>query len=420
MFRLLVYTDAEAYGVVQAPSPILEVLHSPGVPSRENLDNADLVFVLGALRSGDQAIGAGGRLKLALEDGATVVYCYAARVSDVDRLLLDQLLPGQTEGRQLTGRVAAVADDQSLQPTFRTYFVEHGHTDYGFTTLSGEAEILAQAVVEGTGIFPTAFAARVGRGVLYVLPLHSVTGLAEPLEELVTAVAAHRDASVASVPSFLDELHLPGEQDLVAEIARAEVDIAALYERRASLGRHKLLLSHVSNSSFAHLVIEELNFVLNGSGFEARDTIEQFIEDFEVVGGDVRVIAEAKALKRNVGFGNVDQLHWHRARLVASVSDDESDDEPGELPTDVPGLLIANVFRNDDDLARRSISAVHNDVARYGRQMNVLILRSWDLYSLVARRIAGKGKEDAKALAKHLQGGGGWLEVSEDEINLRR
>jgi hypothetical protein len=420
VFRILVYTDADAYGVVQAPSAILEVLHSPGVPSRENLDNADFVFVLGALKNGDQAIGAGGRLKLALEDGATVVYCYAARVSDVDRLLLDQLLPGQAEGRQLTGRAAAVADDQSLQPTFRTYFVEHGHTDYGFTTLPGEAEILAQAVLEGTGIFPTAFAARVGRGLLYVLPLHSVTGLAEPLEELVTAVAAHRDAASTSVPSFLNELHLPDEEDLLAEITRAEINMTALHERRASLGRHKLLLSHLSNSRFEELVIEELNFVLDGSGFEARDTIEQFIEDFEVVRGDVRVIGEAKALKRNVGFGNVDQLHWHRATLVAPEREDESDDEPGELPTDVAGLLVANVFRNDDDLARRSVSEVHANVARYARQMNVLILRSWDLYSLVVRRIAGKGKDDANTLAKHLQGGGGWLDVSEDEINLRR
>src|SRR5207253_32954 len=72
-----------------------------------------------------------------------------------------------------------------------------------------------------------------------------------------------------------------------------------LYAARAArnaLARHKLLLSYLSNSAYERLVIDELNLVLEGSGFEAKDTIEQYIEDFEVVGPEIRVIAEAKAM----------------------------------------------------------------------------------------------------------------------------
>jgi hypothetical protein len=50
--------------------------------------------------------------------------------------------------------------------------------------------------------------------------------------------------------------------------------------------------------------------------------------------------------------------------------------------------------------------------------MNVLILRSWDLYSLVARRLGGQ--DDAGAIAEHLQAGGGWLDLTDGDLTLRR
>jgi hypothetical protein len=68
-------------------------------------------------------------------------------------------------------------------------------------------------------------------------------------------------------------------------------------------------------------------------------------------------------------------------------------------------------------IARRRAERVHRNTIRYARQLNVLILRSWDLYSLVARRLAGN--DDAEELAKCLVAGGGWLEVT-DQLTLRR
>lgn len=241
-----------------------------------------------------------------------------------------------------------------------------------------------------------------------------VGGFRESGEALVSAVLAHQDEEPTELPEFLEELQLPTEAKLQAELAEVEARLEEFRGRRAGLMRHKHLLTSISNSAFERLSIDELNLVLEGSGLEARDTIEQFIEDFEIVGEDVRIVAEAKAVGRNVGYANIDQLHHHRAAVVNS--DDES--EPGPPPTDIPGLLVANTFRNDQTLDRRRHEAIHSDTIRYARQMNVLILRSWDLYSLVARRLGGV--DDAQSIAQSLQAGGGWLRVDAEGLELRR
>jgi hypothetical protein len=268
-----------------------EHAHSQAIPSRAQLAEADLVLIVGELSNGDAALALGGRLKLALEDGATVIYAYSARLTDVDRLCFDQLVPDLV-GQQLSGSARPVPDE-GLHPAFRTYLLEHGRTDYGFSD-TVDAEVLARAPDQPRMV--SAFAATRGRGSVYVVPIHIVGGFGEPGEALIAAVVAHRESESIPVPVFLDELALPDEAELREKITQAESQLVGLREAHDALTRHKQLLSHAASSAFERLAIDELKIVLAGSGLTARDTIEQFIEDFEIVDDHaaIQIIAEAK------------------------------------------------------------------------------------------------------------------------------
>jgi hypothetical protein len=287
-----VISYGDKYSVLQVgEGASFEHAHSQAIPSRAQLAEADLVLIVGELSNGDAALALGGRLKLALEDGATVIYAYSARLTDVDRLCFDQLVPDLV-GQQLSGSARPVPDE-GLHPAFRTYLLEHGRTDYGFSD-TVDAEVLARAPDQPRMV--SAFAATRGRGSVYVVPIHIVGGFGEPGEALIAAVVAHRESESIPVPVFLDELALPDEAELREKITQAESQLVGLREAHDALTRHKQLLSHAASSAFERLAIDELKIVLAGSGLTARDTIEQFIEDFEIVDDHaaIQIIAEAK------------------------------------------------------------------------------------------------------------------------------
>jgi hypothetical protein len=123
-------------------------------------------------------------------------------------------------------------------------------------------------------------------------------------------------------------------------------------------------------------VIDALNVVLEGSGYRAEDRPDVGREDLWIVGprGD-EALAEVKAMARGVPRGAISQVDVHRSDLEMAIDE-------------MPGLLIANPFRGDDGLERRS-GAPHQDVMRQLGQQNVLLLRTADLYGLVSKRRAG-------------------------------
>ncbi|MDP8929567.1 MAG: hypothetical protein M3O70_13600 [Actinomycetota bacterium] len=101
-------------------------------------------------------------------------------------------------------------------------------------------------------------------------------------------------------------------------------------------------------------------------------------------------------------LGHVNQINSHRSELFDAAADE------------LPGLLIVNTFRNDEVLERRRREPVNERVVRQARRMNVLVLRSWDLYRLVARRLGGE--DDTETVIAALAGGGGWVEVTDETV----
>lgn len=77
---------------------------------------------------------------------------------------------------------------------------------------------------------------------------------------------------------------------------------------------------------------------------------------------------------------------------------------------------MVNVFRNDDDLVRKIGERVHPKIVEALRRQNVTLLRTADLYFLLAHRLR-EGTAVA-VLIDALAKGGGWLEVTDEEIHL--
>jgi hypothetical protein len=213
-----------------------------------------------------------GRLVLALEGGATVVFCYNARLSEAEERCLPEIVPGAVS-MKLGGQVHALSSHPPPHPGFREYLIQHGHSDQGFVLVNAtDVEVLGHNRGSGGGKpVPAAFVSRAhGRGRLYVVPLHVASGIREPFRLLLGSVLQHRDASSDVMPDFLQSLELPGEgtqREKRAELARR---IAKVDESLAQMVTHKMLLSHLSDTPFEHLVIEELNFVLDGSSLANR------------------------------------------------------------------------------------------------------------------------------------------------------
>jgi hypothetical protein len=153
------------------------------------------------------------------------------------------------------------------------------------------------------------------------------------------------------------------------------------------------------------LVIDSVNRVLDRTDYSPEDREDTGGEDFWIVGPQGEVaIAEVKGISGDVRRRDVNQVDNHRSELG------RSDDE-------LPGLLVINTYRGDDDLERKR-QAPHPSVLRLLRSQNVLLLRGADLYELVSRAINGEHVGDR--LVEALSAGGGWLEATPERIEVRQ
>lgn len=232
---------------------------SAPIPSPRDMVGCDLVVVLGPWANGDRAHELAGAVRLALEQGATVVFAYQVRFGAADQLFAQQLGIAAT-GNSGIGR--AIATEPPLHPAFREYLTIHGNTDLRFTELPEDTNVLAHSVVTDTPreVAATAVHLRVAdQGNLYVVPHHTAGEIDPLLNRLVRAVWTHRADESATPPAFLEELRLPCEPELVNAITEAEAELARLEGRREAMTRHKLLIGNLSSQTLEDIVIEDLN-----------------------------------------------------------------------------------------------------------------------------------------------------------------
>jgi hypothetical protein len=152
----------------------------------------------------------------------------------------------------------------------------------------------------GGQVVPAAISVTRDRGAIYALPFVLGGGEMQFGELLTAAITAHRADAAAVLPTFLEGLRLPGEDEVLAEIEQVETKLARLRERAAYLEHFRLLLGpRGTGLALEQLVIEALNVVLEGTEYSAEDRDDVGAEDFWIVGptGDA-ALAEASR-KRN-------------------------------------------------------------------------------------------------------------------------
>jgi hypothetical protein len=369
---------------------------SHGVPAPEEVAGAEVIVIIGPLAGGDHAQQLGGAVRLAVERGATAICLFPVRLDGHDRAFVRELGPLGVSSRSSGVRVT------SRSPSFYDYFRAYGVSATTFTE-AANGEVLGAIHGDEAG----AICLPVERGVLYLLPYHVASlqaSHAPMIDAALRAVTAHQEGGQAAIPEFLDGIRVPGETELLAEISDAERNLDEQRREATRLARFRLLIGTTSGDALEALVIETLNLILSETELRAEDREDVGAEDFWLTasGADV-ALAEAKGIGSHVRREHVNQVENHRAERDRAVED-------------LPGLLVINVFRGSEDLDQRGLP-VSDDVIRHAVRLNVLVLRTLDLLNLVRQHLAGL--HPGASVEEHLRAGGGWLEVTEDQIRLR-
>lgn len=187
---------------------------------------------------------------------------------------------------------------------------------------------------------------------------------------------------------------------MLQRIGVVDEELSRLRATAGDLARFRLLVAGATGQTLEDLSISALNRVLRSTPARAEDRADVGREDFWVTSaeGDL-ALAEVKGIGTHVRRENVNQVDNGRSELDRAVED-------------LPGLLIVNIFRNEDDLDKR-ILPVSPDVVRHSARLNVLTMRTWDLFHLLSLAIADEAV-GSRFLEMLTQGGGGWLEVDEE------
>lgn len=371
--------------------------------SAHGLNEADLAILLGPLENHERTIELAGELRHSLRRGSTVVIAYDQVVDGPIEVLVRRL--AEPIGIQRHPTVGPVT---SAHPAFESYFISFGSSATYFGDLAPGSVTLG--TLDLVSDSQTAFFLEREQGQLYVVPFHVgslMDSRARLVHALFSATRNYQQERTMEVPEYLSDWRLPGEEELLAEICEQRIALAHKEAQAEHLARFRLLLASLSGDALETLVIDTLNQVLEGSGLVAQDRVDRSEEDFWIVDSDREVaIAEVKGVGTGVRRDHINKLDDHRAAHGRDVDE-------------LPGLLVVNQFRNDDNLGRRLERIASGQVAHLVRQ-NVLLLRTVDLYNLLAAQMRGDSSV-ASTLAGQLRQGGGWLEVARDgEITMHR
>jgi hypothetical protein len=358
------------------------------VPAADDLQGFDYLLLLGSLTDGNWARQFTGLLRRLIPEGLVVIVAHHPIPGDVVAYFLQRL---EIE----TAPMPDMMEVTAMHPAFRGYFDLFGQAQ---TAVDADGqEVLGRASDEDDD-FPASIHAPRGQGAVYTVPFYFAGAERQFGELLLGAVEAHRADAPGRIPPFLSPLRLPGEQDVLDRIATTEQTLDGLRGEAEGYQRFRLLLGpRGTGGALEEQVIEALNVILDGSEYRAEDRADVRVEDFWIVGADGDVaLSEVKGINSNVRRDDVNQVDNNREVL--------------ERDPEFPGLLIVNIFRGRDSLEDRQLP-VSEQVVHRAASSNVLILRTYDLYQLIARKYAGEPAAD-ELIRALLSGLGGWLEVN--------
>jgi hypothetical protein len=225
----------------------------------------------------------------------------------------------------------------------------------------------------------------VDRGQVVVLPVGINDNSVQHVETLVRAIPP-----IENYPEYLNAFLLPEEGEARSELDTLRIRQLSLEEKLQDARRLKRIL-YVGKLD---LELEVVNFLDVELGIPARHT-PGVAEDFWLVDSETDwAIGEVKSYEvSNVDKGAVGQLWTHRREA--------------QQPESFPALLVANTFYKRQSAEGRE-EGIHPGVARRGKEDNILIVRTLDLFRM------RWSTEVRKAFLEALRQEGGWFRVDSD------
>lgn len=207
---------------------------------------------------------------------------------------------------------------------------------------------------------------------------------------------------VSTPPDYGPSTLLPGEEDARSRISEIESERKALAEEIERLAQWRVLIGDAAGDDFTRAVERALALVLEGTEWSVDDGHEDVgDEDFRLIGvKSGTVLGEAKGKSKGVARSNVSQARTHYLEAVEGGAPEDS----------TRTLLVVNQYRSSEVLSDRN-RPVDDSVFRLARQQSVLVLRSWDVFSLVRRALSGA--DFPESIWNQGLRVGGWLEVDE-------
>jgi hypothetical protein len=365
------------------------------IPPIDVARRVDFILLVGTFGNPTWAGQLAGLLGRVIPEGPVLVIGFPVAIQSPATRFLDRF--GISYGGVPSAEV------EPVHPAFTDYFALYGQSSVRFDG-NEDAETLGRIDSGGGQIVPAAVSVTRGRGAIYALPFVFGGGETQFGELLTAALEAHRADAAGVLPAFLEGLRLPGEDEVLAEIEQVDTKLARLRERAAYLEHFRLLLGpRGTGPALEQLVIEALNVVLEGTEYSAEDREDVGAEDFWIVGptGDA-ALAEVKGTNHHVRRDDVNQVDSHR--------------DAADRPQEFPGLLIVNIFRGHHTLEQRELPVPEQPLGR-AVNSNVLILRTKDLYDLVALKLGGR--DAGQQLVEALSAEGGWLVVTDGAVTVR-
>lgn len=221
----------------------------------------------------------------------------------------------------------------------------------------------------------------------------------EYFQLLIDALTSVHNKLHQEVPDWVASYRFDEENLLEQERSELLAKITGINLKLQELARFKTALVHTG----PELVADVSHILETGFGIKV-DTTEQFREDLKLLGEDEKVVCvcEVKGINRGIGREYINQTDSHRER---SGYDNK-----------FPALLIANTNIKSARSIQEKEQEISIEQVKHAAHMNVLVMRTLDLLSLLRLVLAEKlSREQAQAL---ILSNVGWLRVQADEIQV--
>jgi hypothetical protein len=221
----------------------------------------------------------------------------------------------------------------------------------------------------------------------------------EYFQTLADALVAIRNKVLTDIPPWVDAFTFPCEEAASSRVEELAKEVDALESQIETFRRFKHILVADGDA-----LVEAVTLTLReGFGFSV-DSTDEFREDIKILGADSKpvIFAEIKGTNSGVKREFINQADSHRER--AGLSDT------------FPTLLIVNThIKNARSIAEKDQDVPDEQIA-HAKRNGVLILRTFDLLTLL--RLKQVGRIESSAALELFQKNSGWLRCREQTIEV--